>query len=241
MIEGLGLIQNSEYNNAGDLLGLGDVDQELLGYLNALDPVTRARTVQKLTKKTTPSHGSRAEMEKFFGELPANIKNGLLQGKLRLADTLIYTIKPISASKTIKMFESQDVKQVGLRNISNGRLPKNTALLVSGIVLMQGISKSQNPDDVMSTNWDVIDGIGALTTGEFTMKANKKQILDSTSNYVFRTTGFTGVTKGYYKLSNPRLIHDDVDIEWEIDLGSITGLDPNAFLFGGLHGTATIP
>jgi|SRR6185437_2637376 len=241
MIEGLGMIANSEYDNTADLLGLGEIDNELMGYLNALDPVTRFKTIKNLSKKPTASRGSRAEMEKFFNELPTHIKQGLLHGKLRLADSLIYTIKPISASKTIKMFETQDVKQVGLRNISNGRLPKNTALLVSGIVLLQGVSKSQNVDDVMSTSWDVIDGVGALSTGEFTLKANKKQILDSTSNYVFRTTGFNQVTKGYYKLANPRLIQDDVDIEWEIDLGSITGLDPNAFLFGGLHGTATIP
>jgi hypothetical protein len=33
---------------------------------------------------------------------------------LRLADQLIYTIKPVKGAKTIKMFESQDVKEVEL-------------------------------------------------------------------------------------------------------------------------------
>src|SRR6185437_7386913 len=97
MIEGLGMLANSEYNNTGDLLGLGEIDNELMGYLHALDPVTRFKTINKLAKKPTASKGSRAEMEKFFNELPAHIKQGLLHGKLRLADSLIYTIKPISA------------------------------------------------------------------------------------------------------------------------------------------------
>lgn len=241
MLDGLGMLAKSEYANAGDLLGLdGDVGGELMGYLGSLDIVNRAKVMQKLAKRVPPSQGSRAEMEKFFAELPDAIKEGLLSGKLRLADTVIYTVKPINGAKTIKMFESQDIKEVGLRNIGN-RLPKNSALLVSGIILLHGTASTLAPDDLKATSFDVIDNIGALATGEFKLKANKKQIVDSISNYVFKTTGFTNVTKGYYKLANPRLIHDDVDIEWEIELGTVTGIDPKAVLFGGLHGTITIP
>jgi hypothetical protein len=57
----------------------------------------------------------------------------------------------------------------------------------------------------------------------------------------FITTGFDQVPKGFYKLANPRLIHDDIDIEFEIELGTITGVDPNAIIMVGLVGTATIP
>jgi hypothetical protein len=240
MLDALGMLAKSEYGNAGDLLGPDD--GELMGYLGSLDAVSRAKVMNKLFKKNAPSSGSRAEMEKFFGELPAHIKEGLLKGKLRLADTVIYTIKPVNGAKTVKMFETQDVKETGLRNIGNGRLPKNSALLVSGIILLQGqVATTINPDEMKSTVFDVIDSVGALATGEFTLKANKKQIVDTTSNYVFKTTGFTGVTKGYYKLANPRLIHDDVDIEWELNLGTVTGIDPKTVIYGGLHGTITIP
>lgn len=240
MLDALGMLARSEYGNAGDLLGL-EGDDELMGYLGSLDAVSRAKVMKKLFNKGAPSQGSRAEMEKFFGELPKHIKEGLLSGKLRLADTVIYTIKPINGAKTVKMFETQDVKEVGLRNISNGRLPKNSALLVSGIILLQGVAANLTPDDQKATTFDVIDSVGALATGEFTIKANKKQILDSTSNYVFKTTNFNQVTKGYYKLANPRLIHDDVDIEWELEIGTVTGIDPKTVLFGGFHGTITIP
>jgi hypothetical protein len=165
----------------------------------------------------------------------------LLQGKLRLADQLIYTIKPIKGAKTIKMFESQDVKEVNLRNISNAKLPKNMALLVSGIYLLHGVADSMDIDDIKTTKFDSIENIGALANGEFKLKANKKQLVSDTSNRKFVTTQFDMVPKSFYKLANPRLIHDDVDIEFEIELGTIKGLDANSVLYVGLEGTATIP
>jgi hypothetical protein len=242
MLGTLGAVMQSEYTNPTELMGLNEeVDQELLGYLNALNPVARARAMNKLVKRQIPSQGSRAEFEKFFSELPQHIKEQLLQGKLRLADHLIYTIKPVKGAKTIKMFESQDVKEVSLRNISNAKLPKNMALLVSGIFLLQGVAASTNPEDLKICQFDTIESVGAIANGEFKLKANKKQLVSDTSNLVFKTSGFTNVPKGYYKLANPRLIHDDIDIEFEIELGTVSGIDPNAAIFVGLQGTATIP
>jgi hypothetical protein len=242
MLGALGQLMESEYTNPTELLGLnGEMDTELLGYLNALNPVQRAKAMSKIMKRHIPSQGSRAEFEKFFVELPKHIKEQLLQGKLRLADQLIYTIKPIKGAKTIKMFESQDVKEVNLRNISNAKLPKNMALLVSGIYLLHGVADSLDIDDVKTTKFDSIENIGALANGEFKLKANKKQLVSDTSNRKFVTTQFDMVPKSFYKLANPRLIHDDVDIEFEIELGTIKGLDANSVLYVGLEGTATIP
>ncbi|MBT1699477.1 hypothetical protein KK083_21445 [Fulvivirgaceae bacterium PWU4] len=242
MLGALGQLMESEYTNPTELLGLnGEMDAELLGYLNALNPVARAKAVNKMVKRHIPSQGSRAEFEKFFVELPKHIKEQLLQGKLRLADHLIYTIKPVRGAKTIKMFESQDVKEVNLRNISNAKLPKNMALLVSGIYMLQGKATTLDIDDVKITEFDTIETVGALANGEFKLKANKKQLVSDTSNRNFVTATFDMVPKGFYKLANPRLIHDDVDIEFEIELGTIKGVDPNTVIFVGLVGTATIP
>jgi hypothetical protein len=242
MLGALGQLMESEYTNPTELLGLnGEMDTELMGYLNALNPVQRAKAMSKIVKRHIPSQGSRAEFEKFFVELPKHIKEQLLQGKLRLADQLIYTIKPIKGAKTIKMFESQDVKEVNLRNISNAKLPKNMALLVSGIYLLHGVADSLDIDDIKTTKFDSIENMGALANGEFKLKANKKQLVSDTSNRKFVTTQFDMVPKSFYKLANPRLIHDDVDIEFEIELGTIKGLDANSVLYVGLEGTATIP
>jgi hypothetical protein len=232
---------NSEYSNAADLLTDSEFGSQLMGILNGLDPIARQQAISKITSKPVASQGSRAEFEKFFKEFPDNIKTGLLDGSLRLADHIIYSIKPVNGSKTVKMFETQDMKEVGLRNISNGRLPKNSAFLLSGIYLLQGIAATTGVDDVKSTVYDEIDAKATFMTGECTLKANKKQIISDLSLRAFCTEGLNLVPKGYYKLANPRPIADDVDIEFDIDLGTVTGVDAKAYLFLGLQGTITIP
>ena len=91
----LELIEGTEqYNNAGALLGLDGLEgEELLGALRRMNPVARQRTINKLASPPANSKGSRAEMEKHFGELPDHIKSALSKGDLRLADTIIYSIK----------------------------------------------------------------------------------------------------------------------------------------------------
>ncbi|MDP3146030.1 MAG: hypothetical protein Q8T03_13385 [Bacteroidota bacterium] len=230
-----------EYNNAGALLGLDAVDNdELLGALRRMNPIQRMRTINKLASGVPASKGSRAEMEKHFNELPQHIKDGLMKGELRLADTVIYSIKAVN-SKTIKMFETQDDKEVGLRNISNAKLPKNQALLVSGIFFLAGIPAEVNKDKIIGTKYEGIEEFAALSNGEFSLKSNKKIIMPETVNTIFKTKNMNTVPVGYYKLANPRMIHDDILIEATIDLGSLEGLDAKTHVYVGLHGTITTP
>ena len=235
-------IENSEFNNIGALLGIdgNDVNQELLGALRALPPIRRQMAINKLTTPQANSRGSRAEMEKHFKELPKHIKDELAKGNLRLADALIYSIKPVT-SKTIKMFETQDDKEIGLRNISNAKLPKNQALLVSGIVLLAGIAKENTKDSIMATAYGRLEDFPAIANGESNLKANKKIIMPETSNNFFKTAGISTIPVGYYKLANPRLIHDDIQIEFTVELGTMLGISENTQIFVGLHGTITTP
>lgn len=235
-------IENSEFNNIGALLGLdaNDISEELLGALRRMPPIRRQMAVNKLTTPPMNSKGSRAEMEKYFRELPKHIKDELAKGNLRLADTMVYSIKPVT-SKTIKMFETQDDKEIGIRNISNAKLPKNQVLLVSGIVLLAGVAADNTKDSIMSAIYSQIEDFPAIAGGESNLKANKKVILPETSNNIFKTAGLTIMPVGYYKLSNPRLIHDDIQIEYTIELGSTKGIADNTHVFVGLHGTITTP
>jgi hypothetical protein len=236
-----GLDGIEEYNNAGALIGIEGIDDnELLGALRRMNPIKRQRTINKLANPGAPSRGSRAEMEKFFGELPAHIKEGLARGELRLADTTVYSIKPVT-SKTIKMFETQDDKEIGLRNISNAKLPKNQALLVSGIFLLAGTSADATKDKIIATEYKGLESFNAIANGEFNLKSNKKQIVPETSNAVFKTAANHLVPVGYYKLANPRLIHDDILIEMTIELGTTDGIPANTYIYAGLHGTITTP
>lgn len=236
MLEGI-----EEYNNQGALLGIdGPEGDELLGALRKMNPIQRQRTINKLSNNGTSSRGSRAEMEKFFGELPANIKEALVRGELRLADTMVYSIKPVT-SKTVKLFETQDDKEIGLRNVSNAKLPKNQALLVSGIYLLAGTAADATKDKIIATNFKGLEEFPAIANGEFNLKSNKKQIVPETSNGIFKTVNSHIIPLGYYKLANPRLIMDDVLIEMTVELGSTEGIPNNTYIYAALHGTITTP
>jgi hypothetical protein len=243
MLTNLDGIENSEFNNAGDLYGVDSngMTEELLGMLGRMNPIQRQKAINQLARPAAPSRGSRAEMEKHFRELPQHIKDQLIKGDLRLADTIVYSIKPVT-SKTTRIFEPQDTREVGLRSLSEGRLPKGQALLVSGIFLLFGVAASDSKDDQMRTVFGAIDPTGALANGEFSLKANKKIIVpEGTPNRLFCTNNQHGVPTGYFKLANPRLIHDDVSIEFTIELGTTTGIVANTQVFVGLQGTITTP
>jgi hypothetical protein len=236
MLEGI-----EEYNNAGALLGLdGSNSEELLGALNQMNPIQRTKVLNKLAGGVPASKGSRAEMEKHFSELPDHIKEALLKGELRLADTVIYSIKKV-ASKTTKFFETQDVKTIGLTSLSGAKLPKNQALLVSGIFILGAVPADLTADKIMAADYTKVEALPAIANGEFSLKANKKVILPETSMGVFKTANNTGVPMGYYKLANPRLIQDDILIEATVELGTMDGLDAKTHLYIGLHGTITTP
>lgn len=238
----LGILEGiEEYSNAGALIGIEGIDDnELLGALRRMNPIKRQRTINKMSSTGAASKGSRAEMEKFFGELPPHIKEALARGELRLADSTIYSIKPVT-SKTIKMFETQDDKEIGLRNVSNAKLPKNQAFLVSGIYLLAGTSADGTKDKIISTEFKGLENFHSIANGEFSLKSNKKQIVPETANTVFKTSAYHQVPLGYYKLANPRLIQDDILIEMTIELGTMEGIPANTYIFAGLHGTITTP
>jgi hypothetical protein len=139
------------------------------------------------------------------------------------------------------MFETQDDKEVGLRNISNAKLPKNQALLVSGIFLLACVPADLTKDKVIGSKFEGIEDFAAIANGEFSLKSNKKIIMPETVNTIFKTKTMNTVPVGYYKLANPRMIHDDILVEATIDLGSMEGLDPKTHLYVGLHGTITTP
>jgi len=234
----------SEFSNAGELMGIDDaMSGELTEYLGRLNPVHKAIAIRKLSTKPHASRGSRAEFEKFFKELPVDVRNGLLKGDLRLADYTIYSIKPVNGSKTIKLFETQDAKETGIRNIDKAKLDKNFVFVVSGIYFLAGVSGDINDKDkTKATDFKSVSAFAAIANGEFSLKSNKKQIIPE-GNMIRKFITDNDHTRpiGYFKLDNPRLIKDDELIEFVVELGTTMGLDPNTVLYVGLDGTGTTP
>jgi len=231
-------IMNSEYNNIGELFGIGELERATQG----MSPVKKAMFIKKVAGQVQGSRRSRAEMEKFFKQLPNHVKGELLKGGVRLADYTIYSTKQIT-SKTIKMFEPQDDKEVGIRNISNAKLPKNMVFLVSGIILLTGrASDPNNKEALKAIDFKSVTTIPAVCNGEFSLKANRKQIVpENQSIRRFATDNDATVPLGYYKLDNPRLIRDEELIEFTVELGTQLGIQAGQYIYVGLDGTGTTP
>ncbi len=231
-------LMNSEYNNIGELFGIGELERATHG----MSPVKKAMFIRKIAGQVHGSRRSRAEMEKFFRQVPKHVKAELLKGGVRLSDYTIYSIKEIT-SKTIKMFEPQDDKEVGVRNISNAKLPKNTVFLVSGIYLLTGTSKDPNNAEAnKAIPFASVGKVYPIANGEFSLKANRKQIIpENQSIRRFITDNDNTVPLGYYKLDNPRLIRDEELIEFTVELGTMLDIPKGQYLYVGLDGTGTTP
>jgi hypothetical protein len=231
-------LMNSEYNNVGELFGIGELENATRG----MTPVKKAMFIRKIAGQVHGSRRSRAEMEKFFKQVPKHVKRELLKGGVRLTDYTIYSTKLIT-SKTVKMFEPQDDKEVGVRNISNAKLPKNMVFLVSGIYLLTGKSSDLNdPEANKAINFKSVNTIPAIANGEFSLKANRKQIIpENQSIRRFITDNDMTVPLGYYKLDNPRLIRDEELIEFTLELGTLFDIPKEQFIYIGLDGTGTTP
>lgn len=229
---------DSEYNNVGELFGVEALEKAT----RHMTPVKKAMFIKKVAGQAHRSRRSRGEMERFFKQLPKHVKGELLKGGVRLADYTIYSTKKIT-SKTIKMFEPQDDKEVGIRNISNAKLPKNMVFLVSGIILLTGVDPNpNNADGVKAINFKSVSSVAALCNGEFSLKANRKQIVpENQSIRRFATDNDTTVPLGYYKLDNPRLIKDEELIEFTVELGTQLNIPNDQYIYVGLDGTGTTP
>ncbi len=231
-------LMNSEYNNVGELFGIGELEKATRN----MSPVKKAMFIRKIAGQVHGSRRSRAEMEKFFKQVPKHVRGELLKGGVRLADYTIYSTKIIT-SKTIKMFEPQDDKEVGVRNISNAKLPKNMVFLVSGIFLLTGTNpEADNREGLKAIDFKSVRGIPAICNGEFSLKANRKQIIpENQSIRRFATDNDHTIPLGYYKLDNPRLIRDEELIEFTVELGTQFNIPQDQYLYVGLDGTGTTP
>ena len=96
-MENLNGMLSGEYNNSADLLG-ADGD-ELLGRISRLPKDQQGKALKQIMKRGGGGGGagnSRQELEQRFNQLPKEIRDGLLNKRLQLADTRFYVVKDLS-------------------------------------------------------------------------------------------------------------------------------------------------
>ncbi len=138
-------------------------------------------------------------------------------GQRRLADVAYQSIVDVSGKQYVQLFESQDKEEIGLKNIAQSRLEKGEVFMPTGLILLAGTSTAATYDaDAMSAiDFDVIDKIPGLANGEFSFTVNQQLLIPRSSNQLFVTTGLN-VPKGLYAISNPKMIEDNVAIDFVV-------------------------
>jgi|GEM_PF-257625 len=233
------------------LAGLSD--EELLG--RTKNPkFTRAMAKAAAAPRIVGGSSSREEFKSRIQMLDKGIQADLANGRAQAVDTYMHAVKSISGAQQVKMLRDNDVKTPGVCMINNGKLQKGEPLLLSAIILMEGVggATTENVATISPINFGQISSI--VRGGTFEFKVNSKILIPETScevfanNFAFTEKGETtdksyglaysfnsGQRFGLFKLDNPKLIETQVPMELNIEWG-IAGTT-NSFLKVILVGT----
>ena len=162
--------------------------------------------------------------------LIADYRNGLIS----IQDGTIRSIAQANAVTELSLFEPTTEKRDGIYSLSKSHLDKGIAFIVTGIALLATqvtdtvgsvtTPRSMNPRSdaeyaamLEADAFGLVSNIAALANGEFSVRVNRKPVLDKLAVSVFANgAGVGGVTigpLGFYKLDNPIFIKPEVPIE----------------------------
>lgn len=233
-MENLNGMLSGEYNNSADLLG-ADGD-ELLGRISRLPKDQQGKALKQIMKRGGGGGGagnSRQELEQRFNQLPKEIRDGLLNKRLQLADTRFYVVKDIAGKNTIDVWQGTDQKAVGLGNLANQKLEKDNWFIVFGIRMLYAESATGKE------NADFTEIPPIVRNGEFELEAGNKKLIGLQENSVFDTRNRHDMQIGFYRLESTKIIEPQVEIKMPVKF--TTAANANAFLRVTFVGTSVIP
>lgn len=211
-------IVESEFGNVMALAGIDtETAQGLLGAIKKLPPAQRVKAMQKVMHDTpvTLQRGSRYEMEIRFGQLPKDIREGLLKKRLQLVDQRFYVVKEVTSKSSIDMIQGTDQKAVGLANWSSSKLEKDNWFILCGIKAAYAVSAAKE-----SADFDLLPPF--IRNGEFELEAGKK-LLPATDGEIFNTKNRNDVEIASFKLENAKIIEPQVEIKMPFKFATSAG------------------
>jgi len=219
---------DSILNNDDQMAAIGyaslDKQETLLGAVAAIpNPAKRQAAINKVLRPKTIGGGQnmspRDEAMKRLGGLPKEIRSGLADFRLQLADASLYVVKPAGGVSSVRMFKNDDTKNPGVANVSKAQLEKDQWFLLTHIRVTSGVSA-----DPLDAAFGIIPK--EIANGDFELKSNGKYLMpkDSSMN-IFDTTNKTDTLRGIYKLSNPKWIEPGTDIVLDIHFSEVSIAD----------------
>lgn len=201
--------------------------EALLGAIQAMKPAQKAAVIKKMVQPKLATVGggirsSRDEVLMRLDGLPPEVRKAIREKRAQISDSSWYSVKTAGGATTVRMFDTSDTKQVGLRNVDKGKLEKDYWFLLTGIILLAGVNA-----DPLATAFDFIPL--AIANGDFEFRANnnKPMVPKDTSCNVFLNTNQTAKDKGLWKLDSPKWIEPQQDIMFDIRLSQAPAANTN--------------
>lgn len=190
--------------------------EALLGAIRAMSLPQKQAVIKKMTGQKLASVGgsnrsSRDEVLMRLDGLPADVRKAIREKRAQISDSAWYSVKKAGGATSVRMFDTADTKEIGLRNVDKGKLEKDYWFLLTGIVLLAGVEV-----DPLNAAFDFIPL--AIANGDFEFRANnnKPMFPKDTSCNVFLNTNQTAREKGLWKLDSPKWIEPQQDILFDI-------------------------
>lgn len=154
----------------------------------------------------------------------AQLDDDLKTGKRKLIHYAVDVIFPLNGQNKIKVFDEALQKVVGIRTLTNAKLPKEVVFVPSSVQLLRGIAASASDADVLNTNFQGIDGEPVLTKAEITLGIRGNKLFKNMPTGAFDRRGSQDRV-GELKLSESIVFAGDTLFEGEIEVASTANID----------------
>ncbi|MFC5047688.1 hypothetical protein ACFSTE_05860 [Aquimarina hainanensis] len=196
--------------------------------LSGLGGRGRNSNLRQAVKKEIGASRFRRHFLDRVHKLPQPIQQDLVKGKAQISDAPYYATARLKGTRS-ELIKLSTPEKLGITNIDNGKLNKDRFLTLSAIRLLF---------DKQSIEGCFTDSFPAdLLNGEWELELNGQKVFEKQPIRKF-FDGFYGynTTKpfGLYVLNNPKIIHPQTPIEFNINLPN----EVQGFLKVFLEGTS---
>lgn len=184
------------------------------------------------------------ENSKAFDELgQKKFIQDIKDGRLATRDFAFHAIVAATGANIIKLIDETAQRLVGIRTLSNGKLPTGYVFVPHILQIKVGtVSTSATTANILATDYGNINGEPELELGELTVKVEGNTLVNRMSCVNFNNEGSGGdLALGEYELDNSIVIFGEKVITAELETGSSAGITALSHIFFSMKGTCAMP
>lgn len=140
----------------------------------------------------------------------------------------------------IKIYDEKLVKSVGIRSLTNAKLPKDVVFVPKTIQILTGVAASGSEADILDTNFVGIGTEPILTKAEITLGFRGNKLFNQMPTSIFDTRGKDDCRVGEVVLAQSIVFPGDRIFEGEIEVANFASINPNTYIKVTLAGVAAM-